>query len=243
MAIRDVCVRSSPRVAPSSLFVQARGVWVGIAVSIVAVSAVGARVWFGDERKFKRRMLALPLASSIAETPEESDVRVSGTLAYVEGTAPLVAPFSKRKCASWRVVAEHKDGATWKQILHDAASTSFILHDESGRALVEGASLTLALHVDAKGQQGAFSGTSPSVLSFCKDRDIETERFDSYRSLRIWESILEEGETVSVGGRGRFENDPMAHAGYRGSKLRLRVSPLESGELLVSDDATLSVFE
>lgn len=214
--------------------------WVGITVSIIAMSAVGVRVWFGDERKFRRRMNALPLAPNIAETPENKNVRVSGSLAYVAGGTPLVAPFSERKCAAWRVVAEHKDGATWKQILHEAASTDFILQDASGRAWVEGTSLTMALHVDAKGQQGSFSGTTPRVLSFCKERGIETERFDSYRSLRIWESILEEGETVSVGGRGRFENDSTAHDGYRGSKIRLRVRPLESGELLVSDDPTLA---
>lgn len=207
---------------------------------MVALGALGARAWFADERQFNRKMLALPL-TEISKAPEEEDLRIRGVLSYKDGVETLRSPFTKRQCAAWRVIAEHKDGGRWVEVAHDARAVEFVLSDESGRAIVEPSkSTTLALHVDAKGEQGPFSGTSPRLLAFCKERGIRTERFDSYRTLRVWEGILEAGETVCVGGSGRFENDPNPRLGYRGSSRRLRLGPLSNDELWVSDEAVFA---
>lgn len=209
--------------------------WAGAAL-VAVLTAIGVGVtWLQPDPKLKRRMRRFPRAAQIADTPEHQDVRVSGTLAYVEGSAPLTAPFSKQECAAWRVVVVAGEGKNWHEILREEESVDFILQDESGRAHVEGTFLSLALHNDVQNKGRIFAPPSTELLAFCEARGIET----SGRSLRMREGTLVPGEMVSVCGQGRFENDPNAE-GYRGGKTILRVRPLESGELLASDDAKLA---
>lgn len=208
--------------------------WAGIAlVTLLVTIGVGA-AWLQPDSKHKRRMRRFPLAAKIADAAENMDIRVSGTLAYAEGVAPLKAPFSGRDCAAWRVIVVAGEGKNWQEILREEEAVDFILQDESARAHVDGSFLSLALHHDVPNERRIFAPPSPELLAFCEARGIETSR----RSLRMHEGTLVRGEVVTVCGQGRFEVD--ANAGYRGGKSILRVGPLASGELLVTDDDALA---
>lgn len=212
---------------------HARVVW--IEVTLIALGLAAANeVWFNRETKLKRQMRRFPLASCIANTPESQDVRVRGTLVLDENATPLIAPFSERPCAAWRVIVEA--GAYWQEVHRDEGSVNFILEDESACAHVDGTSVSFSLAVQMDvAAHGTFFKASPSVVRFCASRGIETLG----RRLRVREGILEVGERVTVCGRGRFENDVNAKVGYRGQASVLRIRALESGELLASDDPKL----
>lgn len=209
--------------------------WAGVAlVSFLVAVGVGA-AWLDSDRKLKRRMRRFPLAAKIADTPENTDVRVSGTLTHAESIAPLSAPFSGLECVAWRVIVEAGEGKNWHEILREEEAVDFVLQDESGRAHVDGTFVSLALHNDARNRRSIFAAPSNELLAFCEARGVET----SWRSLRTRVGTLVAGEIVTVCGQSRFEKDPNS-MGYRGGKTILRVSPLESGELLATDDAALA---
>ncbi|MFT5353971.1 MAG: hypothetical protein ACI9KE_001171 [Polyangiales bacterium] len=118
-----------------------------------------ATIWLQADRRLKRRLRSFPLAARISDTPENREVRVSGALAYVEG----------------RVIVEHGDRNAWTEILRDDESIDFILHDQSGRAHVDGSFLSLELHDDAQSKTRIFSGASPELREFCAKRGVTTK--------------------------------------------------------------------
>lgn len=212
----------------------------------IAIPAAGLVVfaliyYFGADRRLKRRLMKLPISRSIADTPENEDVRVSGTLAYLEGKAPLIAPISSRPCVAWRVIVEVKKSngksSSWHKVIEESDSTDFALEDESGRAIVDATALSLALDFDASGKSDMFTEGSPELMAFLRTHDVKTHGLLLKRTLRAREGALEVGETVTVGGRGVLMNDPSAQSGYRGSAKLLQVGALSTGELLVTDDS------
>lgn len=215
-----------------------------IAVGTLAAFA-GARWFFGREQRLKRRIKQLPL-SSIAQTPERQDVRVTGRLAYLGDRAPLEAPLSGRPCAAWRVVVRERRGSgknkRWVTILEESDSRDFGLEDESGRAIVDGTLVELALDFDRKGGSGLFSGPSPYLEQFLHERGIPTRGIVFGKTLDYREGALEAGETVTVAGSGTWENDPTQRGkGYRDVGKLLRVGAMSDGNLLATDDPKLAV--
>lgn len=215
---------------------------IGFALLLI-VAAVLYFLFGTADKRLKRRILKLPIGDTIALTPENQDVRVSGKLAYVEGKAPLTAPISGRPCAAWRVIVEERrnqgDQNTWKKVIDDSDSTDFALEDESGRAVVDGTALSLALDFDASGGQSFLNPASPALKAFMDERGVGTHGFILKKTLRAREGILEVGEAVTVAGSGTFMNDPSGQSGYRGNAKLLHVKALSTGELLASDDVKL----
>lgn len=212
-------------------------------VALLVVWGVLHHLFGSADKRLKRRILKLPIGESIVQTPVNQDVRVSGTLAYVEGKPALTAPISGRPCAAWRVIVEerrkHSEHSGWDTVIDESGSTDFALEDESGRALVDGTVLSLALDFDASGGQGFLNPASPALAAFMQSRGVATHGFLLKKTLRAREGVLEAGEVVTVAGNGTMMNDPSNQTGYRSSAKLLRVKALSSGELLASDDVKL----
>lgn len=201
-------------------------------------------MFFNRDLQLKRRIRSLP-KSSIAETPEGIDVRVTGELEYVDGLAPLVAPLSGRACVAWRVIVRERRGGKnkhWVKVVEEESAIDFVLVDPSGRARVDGTALSLALDVDASGGTGFFQQDVPQLERFLSDRGISTRGFIFGKTLQYKEGVLELGEKVTVAGSATWEKDPTqrARGGYRDVGKLLRVGALSTGELLASDDESLA---
>lgn len=218
--------------------------WIGLGL-MAGLGLLVAAHFENREAPLKRRMRKLPLADSIANTPENQDVRVSGTLHYVEGKEPLIAPLTGRPCAAWHVLVGRRAGVSqeWDPLAEDQNSIDFILEDGSGRALVSGANISMMLSLDFSTKPGP---ASERLEAFLRERPPATPAyapastdFPIPNELFAHEGILELGETVTVAGSGSFVNDPRAQAGYRGGGQLFRVEALADGELLASDDPSL----
>ena len=208
------------------------------------VAFAGARWFFGREQRLKRRIQTLPL-SSIGDTPELQDVRVSGQLAYLGDSAPLEAPLSGRLCAAWRVVVRERRGSgknkRWVTIVEESDSRDFVLEDGTGRAIVDGTLVELALDFDRKGGSGILGGPSPYLESFLHERGISTRGIVFGKTLDYREGALEAGEKVTVAGSGTWENEPSQRGqGYRDVGKLLRVGAMSDGNLLATDDPKMA---
>ena len=205
---------------------------------------MGARWFFAREPRLKRRIKTLPL-SSIAQTPELQDVRVTGQLAYLGDDAPLEAPLSGRPCAAWRVVVRERrrSGKTyrWVTVLVESDSRDFVLEDESGRAIVDGNLIELVLDFDRKGGASLLGGPNPSLEQFLQERGIPTRGLIFGKTLDYREGALEAGEQVTVAGSGTWAHDPTQRGkGYRDVGKVLRIGAMSDGNLLVTDDPRLA---
>ncbi len=210
---------------------------------IVIVGLVGMA--FNRDLQLKRRIRKLP-KSSIAETPEDTDVRVCGDLEYVEDLVPLTAPLSGRECVAWRVIVRERrssgKNSRWVTVVEEESAIDFMLVDATGRARIDGTALSLALDVDASGGTGLFKQDVPRLEAFLGERGISTRGFIFGKTLQYKEGILALGEKVTVAGSAKWEKDPTqrGQGGYRDVGKLLRVRALATGELLATDDKSIS---
>ena len=79
----------------------------------------------------------------------------------------------------------------------------FVLDDGTGPAIVEVEDAQISVVMDARFRSGAFNDATPQLESFlAKHGWKSTGLFGFNKSLRYAEGVLEEGESVTVFGRG-----------------------------------------
>jgi hypothetical protein len=151
-------------------------VWIGLGLIAGAGLVAVSHFFESREAPLKRRMRKLPLADFIGNTPENQDVRVSGILGYVEGKRPLIAPLSGRPCAAWHVFVGRRVGISreWDPLIEHQESMDFILQDESGRALVSGAKISMMLSLDFSTKPGP---ASERLEAFLRERPPATPAY------------------------------------------------------------------
>jgi hypothetical protein len=204
---------------------------------------VGGLRYFDRERQLKRTLARTPrtpigqLGSGV--------VRVTGRAARVEET--LTAPLSQRSCMAFQLAIDerrsHGNSTHWRPVVRVREARPFWVADDTGRVLVEpGSHFALALERDVAGRTGfleRLTGDSMERLeAFLASRGIPARNwFGMGKTFRYNEGVLEDGETVSVGGSVVAEPHPDGEASPgRGTPMRklLRGSP--QIPLLISDD-------
>lgn len=191
-----------------------------IVVGSVAASAVLAGVLLWQARKNSaRQKVARELTPvrhvSIGDAAEGSEVRLAGTLRYIDETAPLVAPITGRPCSGFQIKVthhEHSRGNVYRRSLEERCEVAdFLLDDGTGEARVMGASVRAWLVPDAEGRSSnGPQGIPEELRRYCHERGLPTKRKNSDydRELSYVEGLLAAGETVTVVGRARWVDGP-----------------------------------
>jgi hypothetical protein len=203
---------------------------------LIALVALGGGFIAGrnsESGRIRRALRAAP-AVSIAEAPLGVPIKLVGRLSYVG--EPLLAPFSKRKCAAWSVVVKTPgpSSGSWWTSLEERKAQSFQIEDETGRALVElGDDSGLAIVIDFQYSSDFLRDPAPHLEAFVRRRRRSSRGILFNKSLRYREGVLREGETVAVLGvlARETDPDPSATQGYREKGKR---AP-SGGRLLMSD--------
>lgn len=209
----------------------------------------GLLVFAGVYLAKKQGYFALRAANviPIADAKDEDQVTLKGKVRVLESTT---APYSGRACAGFQlIIQQFKRSAVtatgggsignghWKKVHEESVCLDFELIDEAGdHSVVEGEKSKLLLTRDSTAATGAWS--SGQVEEFLKERNLELKGFFGNKNFRILEGVLEEGETVTINGKARWEADPDAQqaGGYRGGEIpkRLRIVAGD-GHVLVRD--------
>jgi hypothetical protein len=190
----------------------------------------------GRARRAVRRLEALP----VREASEGAMVKLVGTTAAAG--PPLRAPLSGRACVGWQVTVEElcsppSSPRRWSYLTEGREATAFLLGDETGQALVDGAMALLLFR-------------ERPVLHASPERSVELEAFAakagldlgsrSGREKRFFERALEVGVRACVLGLARWEPDPRGvEGGYRETPKRLIVRAPRGGLVVVTDDPQL----
>ena len=213
-------------------------------VWILGVAAVGGYMawsWFNDARRRLRDEIRKVPRVPLRYAPENQTVRLTGVLRHVDPDNALEAPISLRACAAWHVTASRQDDEDWTKVLDVCESQSFILEDGDDVAYVDATTLELLLLADADEKNGFMRAIAPHVAAFLRSHDVDINGILFQKPVRVQEGVLEEGERITVVGRGRWVTDPSrTRHGYREVGRRFELGPMADGRLLASDEVALT---
>ncbi len=221
------------------------GVFLLIGLVLIVVATLLGWFFSADQRH-RRAMQEVP-RRPIAEVVEGEIARVVGK---VRVSAPVVAPLSGRSCAYFRVLVQERrkrgKGSYWVDVVDEAGGVDFLLEDDTGRAVVKVDRAKAVLEGDESGHSGFLSEPSAELVAFLEARGHSAQGWVFNKTIRYREGIAEEGETVAVVGKGRWERDPderpQAGDGYREAVMpeRLVLEAPADGPLLLGDEAEVT---
>ncbi len=199
--------------------------------------ALGAfAYWRNPARRIKRELRAAP-SYRIDKLDEGELGRIIGKARVHD--EKLVAPLTGRECVYYIACVDEDDGeGGWKNAIEEERGVTFLLEDDSGRALVDPSPARLALDFDCQTTSGALRAPDERETQFLEKHDFRGRGLIFRKRLRYREAVIEIGEEIAVLGAGTREPDPTRPpAGYReGPPTLLRVTSSAGHLLVISDD-------
>lgn len=152
---------------------------------------------------------------TIREVPHDWTGWVRGRLV---GDAQLVAPLSQRPCAYYKLVVErnHPQPQPPERIAYQARGQSFVIEDESGRALVDPDLALVEVDYDRQLEIDGRGRLPQPVVELLRRLDVVGEK------VIVREGVLAMGEVVVVHGRMVHEADDDLGTAASGSEQRPR---------------------
>ncbi len=214
------------------------GLWL-LSTGLAALSAAAAGPFVslvtarGRARKLASRLPRTRIADAVAGDV----VKIVGRVEYER--EPLASPFSGRRCAHYEAGVDVGTKGGFRRRIEELRSTSFVVADESGRALIETDKLLVEVVIDHHW----------SSLELDAETRFELERFlfqagpagsrllETPSRLRYVEGALEQGELVTVVGVATWGRATEPGIGYRDLTRRLVIDPPRRGHVFVSDGA------
>jgi hypothetical protein len=150
------------------------------------------------------------------------------------GDASLVSPLSQRPCAYYKLVVErvHPQPQPVERIAYQARGQSFVIEDESGRALVDPDLALVEVDYDRQLEVDGRGRLPQEVVELLRRLDVVGEK------VIVREGVLAIGETIAVHGRMVRELDDdaaRAIAEPGGPARRLRVRAPGRDRVLISE--------
>jgi hypothetical protein len=167
----------------------------------------------------------------IRDVTDDSVCWVRGRLI---GDAPLVAPLSQRPCAYYKLVVERmqQPPESAERIAYQARGQSFVIEDDSGRALVDPDAALVEVDYDRTLEVDGRGRLPQSVVELLRRLDVVGEK------VILREGVLAIGEVVTVHGRMVHEVDDDAGQAthpHEGRPRRLRVRAPGRDRVFISE--------
>ena len=169
---------------------------------------------------------AAPDFRPIRDVPDDWTGWVRGRLT---GDAQLVAPLSQRPCAYYKLVVEriNPQPEPPERIAFQARGQSFVIEDESGRALVDPDLALVEVDYDRQLEIDGRGRLPQSVVELLRRLDVVGEK------VIVREGVLAIGEIIAV--HGRMVHDVDDELGAVGRPRRLRVRSPGRDRVFISE--------
>ncbi len=187
---------------------------------------------FDADSRLKRRLRKANVWP-IAELPEDTYGRIVGQADVFE--TELIAPMSGRRCVYYKVDVQNGND----EVLEETKAVSFVVHDDTGRAVVDPSHATVVLVRDSTTTSGSFVEPTAAQKALLERHGETSDGWIYDLKLTYREAVIEIGERVTVRGAGVREPDPDGQptGGYRGGPpTRLRLTSSDRYPLEISDD-------
>jgi len=214
-----------------------------VGIFVVGLGFYAISTYYSEESTTLRAMRAAPQVR-IGDAKDGARVRLVARVSS-HGDERLAAPLSGRACVAFRVHVEERvrgrKSSHWRTMIDERESVDFVLEDPSGRAIVRARGAKLLIDLDHRQGSGTFHDATPALESYlARHGQQSTGLLGFNRPMRYREGALDIGETVSVVGVARWEDDPGASiepVGFRDASRRKRlvIEPGPDGALYASD--------
>jgi hypothetical protein len=208
-------------------------------IGAVATAIAWATWYFQDARRLRRALVAAK-AWPIGELPENATGRVIGEVQPLERV--LESPLTGRACVYYVVTVDVRRSndrwSSWRTVITKREGAPFLLHDASGRAIVDPAGAEVVLASAVHSRSGTFDDATPAEEAFLARYDHASTTW-GLSGIRFTEAVIAPGAFVAVLGAGVREPDPAARPaeGYRsGPPTRLRLTSSRQHPLVIGDD-------
>ena len=175
-----------------------------------------------------------PRGTDFRPIREVTDDWVGWVRGRLVGEAPLIAPLSQRPCAYYKLVVERvqPQPQSSERIAFQARGQSFMIEDESGRALVDPEPALVEVDYDRQLEIDGRGRLPQSVVELLRRLDVVGE------NVIVREGVLAIGEVVSVHGRMVREVDDdtgQVSTPHDGPPRRLRVRAPGQDRVFISE--------
>ena len=188
-----------------------------------------------------------PLPVAIHEVADGRVASISGRVTRPKEI--LVAPVTGRRCACYQVRVQRQIDDDWEEIICENRGADFTVVDDSGEAFVRMTDAEIVVGRVANIKSGDFDAASAAMESLLARHNEEGSAMEAMlaqhnattgdsldnRRLRYVEGVVQEGDLVTVVGRGDREPDPgtRSDASYRKMGTRPVFSSVEEQRLVV----------
>lgn len=179
-------------------------------ISIVVLMII-LSYYFSSKQKVIRRLSKLPM-KRIGSLQTNEFSKISGKALQIK--APLIAPYSKRKCIFYTIKIEQKKkngkSSTWRTLVKEEKVQDFFIEKGGDFVTVKPTqnpkNYTSHLVVDERTSSGTFNDSSLKFEKLLNQYNIKsTGVFGLNKQLRCKEGIIEVGEQITVAGIAKWK--------------------------------------
>jgi len=155
------------------------------------------------------RKLKKSANQKIANVTDGEIARITGKVELI--AEPLTAPLSGRSCVFYHVLVEQRvstgKSVRWKTLIEEEVAGEFGIRDDDYCARIEGGNMKSYIVDDRKFTSGYMNDASEDLLQYLRRHGYDSENFLGLnKTIRYREGILEEGETIAVLGKCRWQS-------------------------------------
>jgi hypothetical protein len=175
------------------------------AVGVLALTPIVTR----HRRKAERRALMAVPETPIAAVRDGEKVRIRGRA--VARDELKVSSMSQRRCIGYHLTVDFRDplGGRWQQVVEDHGFQSFLLEDDTGKAVVHP---PFELRV-IPFRETIVEAASPALASLLTRKGLlASEVFVRDRMFQYVETLVMPGDELIAVGRARIEIDAAGRA-------------------------------
>ncbi len=182
----------------------------------------------GRDRSLAKRLSRIP-SRPIKDAVDGKPARITGSVRPLGNL--LTAPLTERSCIAFEVLIERTPGGAEPHRESVWRTSSFLVDDPTGTAIVDGGQLFLSID-DFRRR----ADLPPRLQTF-----LVYEGKDPARVTAVGEGAIEPGSSITVCGVAHWETDPdpRSERGYRDTPLRLRFESTPETKVIISNDPTV----
>ncbi len=184
---------------------------IAILICLACLLVIGIIVFasnYFNKKAIVRRKLKKAPARKISNFADGEIAKIVGKVELI--SKPLIAPLSGRQCAYYYVLIEQYEStgksSHWKTIIEEEVAGTFGMRDGNYCAQIESKDVKTYIIQDRKYSSGFMNDASEVLVRYLKKYGKESENILGFnKTLRYKEGILEEGELITVLGKGTWK--------------------------------------
>jgi len=149
------------------------------------------------------RTLKKTTSTSLSKVKDNQFVKVIGVAKTKQDY--IISPISNLNCLHLKIyIGQEMLGGYTKDNVNHKQGVEFIIETDEGLCLIKSRFIESYLGKNIDKMSGVFNEPSPTLLKFLSKKKISTKSFGVNKTFNVQESLLQEGDKVTIYGKGKW---------------------------------------